>query len=98
MFLPKPIIKKIYYIFYPKIINNLITLLTDQKISKIQELLKIKKLLLKKNKKNKNKLIYKNYKYLLNNLNFKIINIQKKIKIEKIKIKEQINVIKNPQD
>ena len=36
MFLPKPIIKKIYYIFYPKIINNLITLLTDQKISKIQ--------------------------------------------------------------
>ena len=48
---PKPVIKKIYYNLFPKIINNLKTLLTDQKIFKIKELLKIKKLLLKKKKK-----------------------------------------------
>ncbi len=92
---PKPVIKKIYYNLFPKIINNLTTLLTDQKIFKIKELLKIKKLLLIKKKNNKNKLIYKNYKYLLKNLNFEIINIQKKIKIKKKKIKETINIIKN---
>ena len=92
---PKPVIKKIYYNLFPKIINNLTTLLTDQKIFKIKELLKIKKLLLKKKKNNKNKLIYKNYKYLLKNLNFKIINIQIKIKINKKKIKETITIIKN---